>query len=144
MNSNEPQPDDRRAWRAGWALVFLLNVPLPLAFGHAFTEKGGRVGMYAALAAVWWLGHRYLSRATAVRGAVLAGAVLVALTQVVTLARVQMGAGFVALFLVGATDDRPLSQAQGFFATVFTGAALLLASLVLGYVFHGFRPAQRA
>jgi hypothetical protein len=78
----------RQVW---WALVFGLNLIVSLFFGWMVTAEGGRIGMAAGVALLWYLGHRLCAISDPFGRALVAGGFVVALTQLFPIAHIFVG-----------------------------------------------------
>lgn len=139
-------------WHLGWAVVFAANLIFPMLLGWGETRDGGRTGMFAAVALLWLAGHLAIVRRPGLRLVLVAGGVCTAVTQLCPV--LQFMAGAISLDVVGhpvvdrpedgQPDPGPLSDGQGFAATLLTGAQLLVVATLCGLVIRGFRPAAGA
>jgi hypothetical protein len=121
-----------------WSAVFFFNLGVPLLFGWGATEKGGRIGMFAAAFVMLVVGCWLCASAQRFARALIVGGVAIGLAQILPL--LQILAGGVAFRLVevsGLEGPAPdlqglTSEASGFVVTMTTGALLMAAALMVG------------
>lgn len=134
----------------GWAVVFSCNMIVPLLFGWDLTRDAGRGGLFAA-GALLLGGGLWLCRAwPTLGGPLVAGAVLVSLTQLLPI--LQIIAGLMGLRLarafgqavsLGEFDfDRITGGLGGFVATLVTGGLLIGVSAAIGLFLRLVTPAR--
>ena len=121
-----------------WCAVFVLNLAVPLLFGWSLTERGGRVGMLVATAALFVVGSWLCASARRIAQALVTGGVAVGLGQVVPVVQIMAGsAGFHVVAAMGledaAVDLRGLTnEPSGFIVTTTTGGLLMAIAIVVG------------
>ncbi len=118
-------------WLWGWGAVLLVNLVVPLWFGATVTANGGQMGMCLGVIVVWLLGHFAVARLSALRGPLVVGGVVVALSQYVLIGHII--AGLIALSAVNQVADGPLTNASAFAVTLLTASQLAVVALVIGF-----------
>ncbi len=132
---------------AGWAIVFLLNLPIPVFLGSSVVSGiGGYVGMAVGCCLWWGLGIRlcFGAQVRHVR-ATTVGGLLVALSQFYPM--LQLFAGMFAIFIVnlvvvdmgGGPGRLAMQNPLADFAisttlTLLTGAILIAVALTGGHL----------
>jgi hypothetical protein len=129
---------------AAWAVVFLVNLPVPVMFGSSLTEGNARLGMIVGTALLGLVGGVFCQRSYRICLGMNSGGLVVALTQVVAIP--QFIAGMIgltvstALGLAEPNFDVPRYEmtlwAGGFVTTIVTGALLMGLALGIGLVFQ--------
>ncbi len=130
-----PAPPPRDVWaHAAWAGLFAANLVVPLLLGVLITDRGGRAGMLAGVGAMFAIWQLVVPRHAALRAVLVPGTMALALSQYLPL--VQFFAGAAAVAVVGAGREpftgAPLTDLEGFAATVLTGVLLWCAAAVTG------------
>jgi hypothetical protein len=123
-----------------WVIVFLLNLVTPLLFGWSRTESSGRIGMLIAAFLLLALGYGACGTARGIARPLVAGGILVAISQFFPLIQIiagliGMGIGSAAGQVDGRGDIGPgfvRTETGGFLVTLVTGGLLMTAALVAG------------
>ncbi|WP_406696284.1 hypothetical protein V5E97_35375 [Singulisphaera sp. Ch08] len=153
--SAKPQgPRGGLLWHHVWTAIFAANLVAPMWFASSLWDDGkqlGEIGMAMAIAILWLLGDIAGARSRDMRLMLIAGGIIVAISQFFPL--LQMVAGVVSLTLVAwisgssttdfGTPQEQLSSLEYFLATLFTGSLLLLASCLAGLPFRWLRDRRR-
>ena len=150
----ESTPFDPKPWRRAWLGVYLANLVVPLHIGWSVTHGAARVGMLLALVPFWRSGHFLCSRSRIVAVVVVAGAGIMACTQINPVLQLSAGA-----YALGIADQAGFGSSTppavevdsgpgGFLATMVTGSILMGISLTLSSLFglHAYltRPSSEA
>ena len=141
MDEEEPTRESPRVawgWHVAWVVVFTANLPLSLMFGFAILDESGYFGMFVAIVAMWQLGHLAIHHIEDLAIILIPGSIGTALLQFVGI--VHIFAGVFGLIIAARLDPssagRHLSGVSGFWATIFTGALLIVVALLCGFVFR--------
>lgn len=117
-------------WLWGWAAVLLANLVVPLWFGSSVTANCGQMGMCLGILVVWLLGHFIVARLNRLRGPLVVGGVVVALSQYILIGHIV--AGLIAMSAVNQVAEGPMTNARAFAVTLLTAAQLAVAALAFG------------
>lgn len=140
-----------QGWMIAWTVVYGANLIVPLMFALGTVQGSGTLGMVLAMFVMWLVSLMICARARPVRSWLMAGGIAVAISQFMPILQIMagmMGVGLASLLVRGpaeAGDDdlvRGLgavgtSFPLGLLATLLTGAALMVASLAIGFVLVG-------
>jgi len=125
-----------------WTIVYALNLVVPAFLGWEMTERGGRIGMAAAVMAGWTAGTFICHQSHRLGVVLVRGGAWVAASQFVPV--LQLGAGIVGILCWNAiaghgsfADGGLRAELSGFALTLFVGSILFLTAMVFG---GGFRP----
>lgn len=129
---------------AGWVIVFLVNLPIPVMFGSALTEGNARIGMTVGTVALGLVGGVFCRRSYRVALALTTGGVAVAITQVIAIPQVIAGSiGLMVSTTLGLADpnfDVAGSEitlwSGGLVTTLVTGSLLMGLALGIGLLFQ--------
>lgn len=120
-----------------WALVFILNLIVPLFFGWQETQKSGRAGMFVGILALMIFSSRANSASRPLERAWVLGGSLIAMTQFWPI--LAMFSGLFALGLTahvgwaaGPHVPEVTCEAGGLLATLITGGLLMTVSFSVG------------
>jgi hypothetical protein len=118
-----------------WLCAFTSNLIVPVLFGLLMTRLGGRIGMGAAIALLWYLGHRICGLSVASGRALVIGGFIIAAMQCFPILQIVAGAmsmGLVRVLGLGdfsVDDDDPfpsgLTELGGLVAAGLTGLTLM-------------------
>ena len=135
------------SWRGidlPWLGVFLMNLPVPIYLALELTERAGRIGMSFAILVLLLFGHWLCSRSATSRRPLLAGGILVGLSQAWPALQIMAGlCGFEAAVLLGVmrnSSQKIGSEPAGFVVTLVTGGILMLAAYLLGRLLRAVTP----
>ncbi|HEX4613977.1 MAG TPA: hypothetical protein VH092_37695 [Urbifossiella sp.] len=129
-----------------WVAVFGANLIVPVLFGWPITERGGRVGMLAALAVLLAAWQFFIPRYEHLRAVLLTGGIAVAVSQLLPL--LQVFTGLLSFSIVGRVvpmsphdlpDDHSgvgLDDVSAFAVTILTGTQLWVTAMVAGVAFR--------
>lgn len=132
----EPEEPRSLAWR--WTLVYVLNLLLPLPLGLWLTfERGGMIGMLAAVLVCWLVGVGGCYQLPRATRAVTDGAIVVGMFQVFPVCHLPVGAAAVIMWegVAGYPTLRASGWREelgGFVVTLLTALPLLLGAWALG------------
>jgi hypothetical protein len=127
-------------WHHLWTAVLAANLVMPMSLAEGFVA-GGEAGMALAVGVLWLIGDLAGVRRPALRAPLLAGGLIVALTQFLPFP--QLAAGMVGIWLGGrgldlaaaALPAPALAPVRVFVETSVTGGLLLLFALWAGLTF---------
>ena len=132
-----------------WVFVFALNMAVPLLFSSSLTREHGKLGMSLAALLLFASGCYICAVARKLAAALIAGGVLVALSQLFPI--LQIIAGMIGMS-VGETlglarigDGHPtqlFNEYGGFVVTFATGAILMAAAASAGMLMRSITPAR--
>lgn len=131
----EPAPAQMSGgeWQFCWAVAVALNLPVVLLFGIGATMKSGLFGMCAGIGAVWLTGAVAVALVPWVRGILVHGSWMFALTQLFPIVQIMAGGTALELCAPGTGPAAgPMSNLTAFLVTVLTAAQLLLVIIVSG------------
>jgi len=139
---------DRPPYRA-WLVVFLANLPVPLMFAWNLTMQHGRIGMAVAIVLCWYFGHRVGAKSRWIDRALVAGGIVVALSQVIGI--LHISAGVMSLEIgsrLGQVTSnewgpREITELGGLLVTILTGGILMTVAMVCGSVICLIFPDRR-
>ncbi len=135
---------------AAWSIAFVVNMAVPLLFSASLTEEHGKLGMSVAVLVLFTWGCTICATARKLAVVLIAGAVLVGLSQIFPLLQIiagmiGMGVG-AALGLAETGDDthppRLVNEYGGFVVTLITGGILKTASACSGLWIRWITPAR--
>ncbi len=123
-----------------WIFIFAINMAVPLLFSLPLTDLHGRLGMSAAALFLFTLGCGICAANRKLAVALLAGAALVALTQLfpgmqIIAGMIGIGVGQALGHATFDSDEHPAritSEFGGFVVTFITGGILMAGSLCAG------------
>jgi hypothetical protein len=125
----------RPAW---WALVFGLNLIVPLLFGWTVTSEGGRIGMVAGVGLLWYLGHRLCAMSDPIGRALVGGGIVVGLAQLFPVAHICVGVASVEVanaVLQQLYPDKGMQSAiGGLIATGMMGLVMMIVAACIGAI----------
>jgi hypothetical protein len=131
-----------------WAVVFALNLIVPLLCGWGMTQPSGRLGMLVAGILLLASGYWVCVSARHIGFALVNGGVAMALFQAFPI--LQLIAGSLGIELaeaigleVAAIFNGITTAAGGFVVTITTGGLLMAAALVVGLALRALRAAFR-
>ena len=138
----KPEEAAGRPLSRAWLTVFLANSPVPLFYAWFLTAKHGRIGMVAAIVLWWSLGHLVCKTNRRLGLSLVAGGILVALSQCFPLLQIIAGMvslniyGRLAQAVAGGSVRGPQEQTEfgGFLVTMLTGGMLMAVALGFGSV----------
>lgn len=139
----DPTPSATRRSYVIWAMMFGINLIVPIMFSSLVVQESGAVGMIVGIVVLlstgWWINYR-----SARLGRVLTiGGFFVAVSQLVPIAHVFAGMiGLTITTELGAAsqpgDDDPVGMIDslwgGFICTIITGTILALLALIIGWI----------
>jgi hypothetical protein len=132
--------------RGTWTPVFALNLMVPLFFGWMVTQEGGRIGMGAGIALLWYLGYCLFGLSEACGRALVIGGVLVAVVQFCPILHILAGLASVgladALWHGSFADMRINTEIGGFIATLVMGLLMMGVAAVIGAIGSLMFPGQ--
>lgn len=141
MSQSEAR-DSRWKWQRAWALVFALNLILPMLFVYG-GRRDGNIGDYAgiviALLILWAAGAGAVAASRALRFALLSGGVLTGLALGIPASGVYlwMLTLQVASRVVAFAEQGPPTHIEAFQATLVTGGLIAATALVVGLLLYG-------
>ncbi|MCA1686781.1 MAG: hypothetical protein LC745_12600 [Planctomycetia bacterium] len=129
-------------WHFAWAVVFGVNLIVPLIFGSGVARGAAWLGVALAIPLMLILGHLLCARSRHLRVILVTGGVCVGLSQVMPMLQFLAGmtSFMVTIRLLGLPPDDDtrgpeiLTAPGGFLMTVLTGGQLMIAALVCGKV----------
>ena len=134
----------------GWVFIFVLNMAIPLLFSYSITREHGRAGVSVAVVFLLALGCYACAANRKLAAALMAGGVLVALTQMFPALHIVAGSiGISVGQALGLTDRgdavrSPLVRSEfgGFVITFVTGGILMATAAGTGMFLRLITPAR--
>lgn len=132
----------------GWIVVVLLNLPVPLFFGHSIVKGAGIVGLLMAILAIFLAGVFATSRFPRLIAMFQVGGIVTALSQFLPILQIVAGAVAISVTeqitsVAHGDDFEVLPEGAtflgGFCATSITAGIVLFAAAAIGAVIQVVR-----